>query len=157
MRTALLSLLFSCSWRYVAFCHVKKLYLLTSDAIEYMALLAAYKSSKQCSRIHPFLLMVLQYFDPGEVLYLFESPAGYGLISLRIVAWWMFIYSTIFTLKHYPEKATFYYPFNLVGTLWLVHLSKWLCFTVSCHGIKIVISFIIIFLFYWFIMYTMIP
>ncbi|KAG8325686.1 hypothetical protein J6590_060724 [Homalodisca vitripennis] len=59
-----------------------------------------------------------QYFDPGEVLYIYESPAGYGLIGLRIVAWWMFIYSTIFTLKHYPEKATFYYPFNLIGTLW---------------------------------------
>lgn len=96
--------------------------------------------------IHFCFSMVLQYFDPGEVLYLFESPAGYGLISLRIVAWWMFIYSTIFTLKHYPEKATFYYPFNLVGTLWLVHLSKWLFFTVCCHRIKIVISFIILFI-----------
>lgn len=96
--------------------------------------------------IHFCLFMVLQYFDPGEVLYLFESPAGYGLISLRIVAWWMFIYSTIFTLKHYPEKATFYYPFNLVGTLWLVHLSKWLCFTVCCHGITILISLIILFI-----------
>jgi hypothetical protein len=45
-------------------------------------------------------------FDPGEVLYLYESPAGYGLITLRILAWCMFIYSTIFTLKHYPEKVT---------------------------------------------------
>ncbi|CAH1163323.1 unnamed protein product [Phaedon cochleariae] len=44
-------------------------------------------------------------FDPGEVLYLYESPAGYGLIILRVLAWCMFIYSTIFTLKYYPEKV----------------------------------------------------
>jgi hypothetical protein len=30
------------------------------------------------------------------------------------------MYSTIFTLKHYPEKARFYYPFNIMGTLWWV-------------------------------------
>jgi hypothetical protein len=52
------------------------------------------------------------------VLYLYESPPGYGIIFLRIIAWWMFMYSTIFTLKHYPEKSRFYYPFNIVGTLW---------------------------------------
>lgn len=50
--------------------------------------------------------MFLQVFDPGEVLYLYESPAGYGLIILRIAAWCMFIYSTVFTLKHYPEKVS---------------------------------------------------
>ncbi|KAJ9574659.1 hypothetical protein L9F63_008191 [Diploptera punctata] len=60
------------------------------------------------------------FFDPGEVLYMYESPAGYGLIFLRVIAWWMFVYSTIFTLKHYPEKARFYYPFNIVGTLWFM-------------------------------------
>lgn len=45
-------------------------------------------------------------FDPGEVLYLYESPAGYGLMVLRVFAWCMFVYSTIFTLKHYPEKVS---------------------------------------------------
>lgn len=59
-------------------------------------------------------------FDPGEVLYLYESPAGFGLIILRIMGWCMFIYSTIFTLKHYPEKSNFYYPFNIFGTLWFI-------------------------------------
>lgn len=38
-------------------------------------------------------------FDPGEVLYQFESPAGYELIALRIIAWIVFISSTVFTLK----------------------------------------------------------
>ncbi|CAG9769967.1 unnamed protein product [Ceutorhynchus assimilis] len=59
-------------------------------------------------------------FDPGEVLYLYESPAGYSLIMLRLCAWIMFIYSTVFTLKKYPEKSNFYYPFNLFGTVWFV-------------------------------------
>ena len=32
----------------------------------------------------------------------------------------MFIYSTFFTLKHYPEKGGFYYPFFSFYTLWFV-------------------------------------
>lgn len=28
-----------------------------------------------------------QVFDPGEVLYVYESPAGYGLIILRLTGW----------------------------------------------------------------------
>ncbi|KAH1012053.1 hypothetical protein HUJ04_001296 [Dendroctonus ponderosae] len=59
-------------------------------------------------------------FDPGEVLYLYESPAGYSLITLRLCGWAMFIYSTVFTLKRYPEKSNFYYPFNIFGTIWFV-------------------------------------
>ncbi|KAJ1520514.1 hypothetical protein ONE63_003637 [Megalurothrips usitatus] len=73
-----------------------------------------------------------EFFDPGEVLYLFESPAGYGLMVLRIVAWWMFVYSTVFTLKHYPEKAAFYYPFNLLATLWFVAGP---CFIMSANSL----------------------
>lgn len=26
-------------------------------------------------------------FDPGQVLYTYESPAGYGLIMLRLIGW----------------------------------------------------------------------
>ncbi|KAI5640458.1 rhodopsin-like GPCR transmembrane domain-containing protein [Phthorimaea operculella] len=57
-------------------------------------------------------------FDPGEVLYLYESPAGYGLIVLRVLAWCVFAYSTFFTVKKYPEKNMFYCPFFICGTLW---------------------------------------
>ena len=60
------------------------------------------------------------HFDPGQVLYIYESVAGYGLIILRIVGWCMFIYSTFFTLKHYPEKGGFYYPYFSFYTLWFV-------------------------------------
>ncbi|KAK9720842.1 Rhodopsin-like GPCR transmembrane domain [Popillia japonica] len=76
-------------------------------------------------------------FDPGEVLYLYESPAGYGLIVLRIFAWCIFIYST------YPEKSNFYYPFNIFGTLWFIagpafilsantYIDKWIRESVVC-------------------------
>ena len=56
-------------------------------------------------------------FDPGEVLYLYESPAGYGLITLRICAWGMFIYSTVVTLKHYQEKVTCRAPFERITSV----------------------------------------
>ncbi|KRT84060.1 hypothetical protein AMK59_2972 [Oryctes borbonicus] len=82
-------------------------------------------------------------FDPGEVLYLYESPAGYGLIVLRIFAWCIFIYSTVFTLKKYPEKSNFYYPFNIFGTLWFIagpafilsantYIDKWIRESIVC-------------------------
>ena len=57
---------------------------------------------------------------PLQVLYIYESFAGYGLVILRAVGWAMFIYSTFFTLKHYPEKGGFYYPFFCFYTLWFI-------------------------------------
>ena len=62
----------------------------------------------------------LKYFDPGEVLYTYSSLAGHGLVLLRTLGWFMFIYSTFFTLKHYPEKGSFYYPFFCFYTLWFI-------------------------------------
>ncbi|XP_041970666.1 transmembrane protein 145-like [Aricia agestis] len=57
-------------------------------------------------------------FDPGEVLYLYESLAGYGLIVLRVGAWCAFAYATFFTVKKFPQKNTFYCPFFICGTMW---------------------------------------
>ena len=45
------------------------------------------------------------YFDPGKVLYLYESSFGYGLVILQMVGWLIFIYASFFTLKYYPEKV----------------------------------------------------
>ena len=71
--------------------------------------------------IYAFLFVFEQrYFDPGEVLYTYSSLGGYGLVLLRTCGWFMFIYSTFFTLKHYPEKGGFYYPFFCFFTLWFV-------------------------------------
>ena len=61
---------------------------------------------------------LLQIFDEGEVLYLYESVAGFCLIALRGLCWIWFIYAIFFTLKHYPEKGLFYYPFFFFYTIW---------------------------------------
>ncbi|KAJ0182943.1 hypothetical protein K1T71_000919 [Dendrolimus kikuchii] len=73
-----------------------------------------------CYAVTYIVLFVYQAkaFDPGEVLYLYESPAGYGLIVLRVTAWCAFAYSTFFTVRKYPEKNMFYCPFFICGTLW---------------------------------------
>lgn len=67
-----------------------------------------------------FLLVDWQAFDPGEVLNLYESPAGFGLAGLRVGAWGAFTISTVTTIKKYPEKGSFYYPFGLLGSLWIL-------------------------------------
>lgn len=58
------------------------------------------------------------FFDPGEVLYIYESPGGYGLLAMRLIGWAWFCYAVFFTLKHYPEKSKFYFPFFAFYTLW---------------------------------------
>ncbi|KAJ7382299.1 hypothetical protein OS493_035880 [Desmophyllum pertusum] len=59
-------------------------------------------------------------FDPGEVLYIYESPAGIGICVLRVIAWLWFCYGTFFTLKHFPNKCNFYYPFWFFYTIWFL-------------------------------------
>lgn len=59
-------------------------------------------------------------FDPGEVLNLYESPAGFGLSVLRSISWSAFMVSTATTIKKNPEKGSFYYPFGLLGSCWIL-------------------------------------
>ncbi|KAK3541524.1 hypothetical protein QTP86_028648 [Hemibagrus guttatus] len=59
-----------------------------------------------------------EFFDPGEVLYAYDSPAGYGLMSLQLLAYVWFCYAVLVSLKHYPEKQPFYIPFFAAYTLW---------------------------------------
>ncbi|XP_076310961.1 transmembrane protein 145-like isoform X2 [Tachypleus tridentatus] len=59
-------------------------------------------------------------FDPGEVLYVYDSPAGYGLVGMRLVGWSWFVYANIFTLIHYPEKSRFYTKLFLIYSLWFL-------------------------------------
>ena len=65
-----------------------------------------------------FYIVSPQVFDPGLVLYIYEGPAGYGLIAMRLIGWAWFCYAIFFTLKHYPEKSSFYYPYFLFYTAW---------------------------------------
>ncbi|XP_073255470.1 transmembrane protein 145-like [Porites lutea] len=59
-------------------------------------------------------------FDPGQVLYIYESAAGIGICVLRVIAWLWFCYGTFFTLKHFPNKCGFYYPFWFFYTGWFL-------------------------------------
>jgi len=62
--------------------------------------------------------MMLKFFDPGDVLYIYESPPGYGLLVMQLVAWIYFSYACFFTVKHYPEKSKFYTPFYIFYSIW---------------------------------------
>lgn len=59
-----------------------------------------------------------EVFDPGKVLYIYESPAGYGLIALRLVGWTFFCVSLIINLVTHSRKTWFYVPFFIYYTIW---------------------------------------
>lgn len=61
-----------------------------------------------------------QLFDPGEVLNLYESPAGFGVMGLRVGSWAGFLLAISATLRKYPEKTDFYYPFGALGSFWIL-------------------------------------
>ncbi|EDS31055.1 conserved hypothetical protein [Culex quinquefasciatus] len=63
-------------------------------------------------------------FDPGEVLNLYESPAGFGLAGLRCIGWGFFIYSCAATIRKFTEKGPFYYPFTLLEQ---IKVSRTMC------------------------------
>uniref|UniRef100_A0A667I9Q3 Transmembrane protein 145 n=1 Tax=Lynx canadensis TaxID=61383 RepID=A0A667I9Q3_LYNCA len=64
------------------------------------------------------LIYEAEFFDPGQVLYTYESPAGYGLIGLQVAAYVWFCYAVLISLRHFPEKQPFYVPFFAAYTLW---------------------------------------
>eukprot|EP00118_Oscarella_pearsei_P017472 m.173184 g.173184 ORF g.173184 m.173184 type:complete len:365 (+) comp39094_c0_seq9:651-1745(+) len=59
-------------------------------------------------------------FDPGRVLYVYDSPAGYGLVALSFFAFCWFVSSVITTVKKFPEKARFYAAFSVVYSIWFL-------------------------------------
>jgi hypothetical protein len=65
------------------------------------------------------LILSSQLFDPGEVLYLYESPVGHGLAGLRLIAWARATLSTAQTLaKGAGAKKKFYKRFAVLAALW---------------------------------------
>lgn len=51
---------------------------------------------------------------------LYESPAGISLAGVRCGTWLAFICSVGNTIKKFPEKQTFYIPFGVFGTIWIL-------------------------------------
>lgn len=62
----------------------------------------------------------MQAFDPGEVLNLYESVAGYGLAGLRCFSWAFFLLACATTIRKFPEKRSFYFPFGILGSFWIL-------------------------------------
>ncbi|ESO00944.1 hypothetical protein HELRODRAFT_100932 [Helobdella robusta] len=67
-----------------------------------------------------FFIWEAVVFDRALVLYRYESYPGYCLLVIQVTAWLWFTYATFFTVKNYPEKKYFYYPFYLLYTLWFL-------------------------------------
>ena len=59
-------------------------------------------------------------FDPGEVLYEFESLPGYAVMGCIIVMWIWFCTCNFHTLKLYPDKSKFYGIFFGAYSVWFL-------------------------------------
>lgn len=62
----------------------------------------------------------MQAFDPGDVLNLYESGPGYGIAGLRCFSWGFFLIACTTTVKKFPEKRSFYFPFVIFGSVWIL-------------------------------------
>lgn len=89
---------------------------------QYVRIIIKLAARMELVNIYPFMsfspFSLIQLFDPGEVLYLYESSFGYLLISLRLLAWSWFAYAIVFTLLHYPHKSAFFAKLFLVYSIW---------------------------------------
>ena len=65
-----------------------------------------------------FLPFIFKVFDPASVLYLYQSPGGYGICAVRIFVWLYFAYACFRTIHHHKSKAEFYYTFFSIYTIW---------------------------------------
>ena len=86
-------------------------------------------------------VLYLQTFDPGLVLYIYDSIPGYVLIAIKIASWLWFCYAIFFTLKHYPEKMSFYIPFFILYTIWWVVLVSDMRLLLCCEIILMLIIY----------------
>lgn len=59
-------------------------------------------------------------FDPGLVLYIYESPPGYGLIILKLIAWIIFSLRCFKTVRKMSTKLHFYGSLFSLGSAWFL-------------------------------------
>ncbi|XP_011865995.1 PREDICTED: transmembrane protein 145-like isoform X2 [Vollenhovia emeryi] len=59
-------------------------------------------------------------FDPGLVLYLYESPPGYCLIALKLIAWFVFVTRCFKTIRKLHTKLRFYSSLLILGSVWFL-------------------------------------
>ena len=59
-------------------------------------------------------------FDPGLVLYIYESPPGYGLLALKVLAWVIFVICCYKSSQNYATKFHFYGSLLSLGSGWFL-------------------------------------
>ncbi|RWS22672.1 transmembrane protein 145-like protein [Leptotrombidium deliense] len=70
------------------------------------------------------LLFVFEnlFFDPGEVLYTYESMFGYGLVVLRFIGLIAFTYFIYKTVRLYPTKKGFFIILYIMYCVWFISI-----------------------------------
>ena len=61
-----------------------------------------------------------EVFDPGLVLYMYESPPGYGLLALKILTWVIFLFCCYKTSLKAAAKLNFYSFLMTLGSGWFL-------------------------------------
>ncbi|XP_057328471.1 transmembrane protein 145-like isoform X1 [Microplitis mediator] len=86
-----------------------------------------------------FLQLVLfiyeaEVFDPGLVLYIYESPPGFGLMALKVLAWGVFVTCCYRTSRKSSTKFHFYASLLSLGSAWF------LCHPLTVLGITFAVD-----------------
>ncbi|XP_051170604.1 transmembrane protein 145-like [Leptopilina boulardi] len=66
------------------------------------------------------LIYQAEVFDPGLVLYSYESPPGYGLLALKIWTWIVFLLCCYKTSSKAATKLHFYSFLMTLGSVWFL-------------------------------------
>lgn len=69
-----------------------------------------------------------EVFDPGLVLYIYESPPGFGLLALKVLVWGVFVLCCFRTNKRTSTKLQFYASLLSLGSAWFL-----------CHPLTVII------------------
>lgn len=89
---------------------------LTSSQIRWLALFICSTALCQLS----LLVYQSEVFDPGLVLYIYESPPGYNLIALKLLAWFVFVIRCFKTIRKLNTKLNFYGSLLFLGSVWFL-------------------------------------
>lgn len=79
-----------------------------------------------------------QAFDPGLVLYIYESLPGYILIALKLIAWFVFVTRCFKTIRKLHAKLHFYGSLLFLGSVWFLFHPLTVCIHIrNCFKQKI--------------------
>ena len=96
---------------------------LTASQIRWLILFVSITGLCQMS------LCIYQFeaFDPGLVLYIYESLPGYILIALKLIAWLVFVTRCFKTVRKLHVKLHFYSSLLFLGSVWFLFHPLTVC------------------------------